>query len=379
LPDANTYWALLWNPLFPFSLTLMVLTIFWCDRGTREGCKKDLWLSGLASGVMALLHPYSQPLLFALVGLMAVVRQRTAAVGYLARFCATALPFCLWMAWISYFVPIVSQHSAAGAMKSRAVGSYLLGFGLPLLLAAAGCALGRTQFFKRYWQLLAWFTLSFLCAYAPVWFQRKFIFGAHVPLGILAGVSVELLLARIPKPEARKWATVAAAVVLVPVLVSTQVFDLITYNKDVKKMLVEAREANPYYLSGDLAEGLRFLREKSNPKSVVLATPGTSTLIPAFSGNTVLWGHWAMSVDMKERQRWFESVCSRRSPWSDEQRCSEFWKAGIEYIFADGPFAASLRASVWPWNLILKDCDKVFENRSVVIFKHHGSGQPAAH
>jgi hypothetical protein len=46
----------------------MLLSIYWLDRGTREARSSDLWLAGLATGVMALIHPYSLPLLFCVGG-----------------------------------------------------------------------------------------------------------------------------------------------------------------------------------------------------------------------------------------------------------------------------------------------------------------------
>src|SRR5208282_4281001 len=62
MPEVSTYWSLLWNPLFPYSLTLIVLTIYCLDRGTGDARKIDFWLGGLAAGVLALVHPYALPL-----------------------------------------------------------------------------------------------------------------------------------------------------------------------------------------------------------------------------------------------------------------------------------------------------------------------------
>jgi hypothetical protein len=365
LPDANTYWALLWNPLFPYSLALMVLTVFWLDRGTQQSRKLDVFLSGLASGVMALIHPYSQPLLFMLAALVVLVRKRSDSLAYLWRFSAGALPFCLWVAALTLFNPIVSQHSVVGGMKSRGPGSYLFGFGLPLVLAIGGVALGRGQFLRRYWLLITWFGLSIVFAYVPIWFQRKFVFGAHVPLCLLAGVSFLLIIQRTVQPGLQRWVGIAAGVVLLPFLVSTQIYNLTTQNK-----VVRSNQAGAYYLSDDFVGGLRFLREKTNPRALVFATPAASGLIPAYAGNTVLWGHWAMSVDVKERQKWFELLCSPGSGWDEAKRGQEFWGSGIEYVFADGTFNEAVRASAWPWSVILREADKVFENRSVTIYRH---------
>ena len=51
MPKMSTYWSLLWNPLFPCSLTLIMLIIYWLDRGTRNARKINFWLG------QPLMHP----------------------------------------------------------------------------------------------------------------------------------------------------------------------------------------------------------------------------------------------------------------------------------------------------------------------------------
>ena len=75
MPEVSTYWSLLWNPLFPWSLALMLLAIFWLDRGTRDERPRDLWRAGLTAGVLTLIHPYSQPLLLAFAVVVIAVRR----------------------------------------------------------------------------------------------------------------------------------------------------------------------------------------------------------------------------------------------------------------------------------------------------------------
>ena len=81
MPEVSTYWAILWNPLFPYSLTLMLLTIYYLDRGTGAARKGDLWLAGLTAGILALVHPYSQPLLLAFAVIIIVVRRKPIGWG----------------------------------------------------------------------------------------------------------------------------------------------------------------------------------------------------------------------------------------------------------------------------------------------------------
>ena len=98
--------------------------------------------------------------------------------------------------------------------------------------------------------------------------------------------------------------------------------------------------------------------------------PFTSRFIPAFSGNTVLWSHSAVSADFDDRVVWFQNLFQKYQDWNDDQRSRDFWGAGIEYIFVDDSPRQSIREERWKWDTILKNADEVFKNGSVVIYKH---------
>ncbi len=377
MPEVSTFWSLLWNPLFPWSLALMLLAIYWLDRGTRDERPRDLWLAGSVAGVLVLIHPYSQPLLLAFAVLVIVVRRRVPhvrpssgltwavhALGYLLRYLLPIAPFVGYIAAVSLWQPIVLQHSARGSMDSPSLLLYLTGFGLPLLIWAMGFVIDRGRWMKQYWQLVAWFGLSFGLAYAPLWFQRKLILGAHIPLCILAAISFDLLLAKCASVRTRKWALAAATVVLVPLLVITPIYLIPALNREVR-----ANIDGVYYISRDMDAGLRFLKQHSQPDDVVLATVGTSLLIPAYSGNTVVWGHWAMSVDADEREAWSQDLFERPQNWNDEARAKDFWSSGVQYIFADGILKNGIENTSYKWKVILKDANEVFRNKEVVIYR----------
>ena len=233
-----------------------------------------------------------------------------------------------------------------------------LGFGFPLLFVAAGLVFNWGEWVRRYWQVFAWFFMSLAFAYFPFWFQRKFIFGAHIPLCILAAISFDLLLSKVFKPRLRAFALFGAAVVFVPLLIATPIALLVTERREVK-----ANAYGDYYLSDDRLGALQILAAISKPSQVVFATETTSRLIPALSGNTVVWGHWAMSVDWEEREKWFRALFKEDSNWNDEKRSRDFWGSGIQYIFADGPLKLSIERHPWQWWIILKDADRVFLQR----------------
>ncbi len=365
MPEVSTYWSLLWNPLFPYSLTLIVLTIYWLDRGSRDSRNSDFWLGGFAVGLLALIHPYAVPMLFAYAVIITLVRRGPVAPGLLVRFFSAAFPFVLYVVLVSILQPLVSRHSASGEMKSPKFLAYALGFGLPLIICVAGLAVKPGQWLKRYWQLLLWFLMSLGFAYLPFWFQRKLILGAQIPLCILAGILLDLILARLSWLRARNWAMIGGAIIVAPLLIATPVFQLYSENQEIQQ--------NPdgvYYIANELLAALNFLKHESKPDEVVFATYETSRLIPALSGNTVLWGHWAMSVDIEERRQWSARLFYENKKWEDKQRAIDFWGTGIGYIVADGDLKKSIEQDPEMWRIILADADKVFENSSVVIYKH---------
>jgi hypothetical protein len=366
MPEMSTFWSLLWNPLFPWSLAMMVLTIYWLDRGTRDGRKSDFWFSGLSTGVLALIHPYSQLLLYAFAVTIILARRRPKIVGCLCRYFSAAFPFVLYLVLVTEFDPLVSKHSAHGQMPSPSLVNYSLGFGIPLLLCVAGLAVGRGRLIKCHWQVTLWFFLSISFAYLPVWFQRKFIFGAHIPLCILAGISVDLMRDRLSRMLARWRILTVAAGILMSLTVFTPIYLLISQSREVK----ENADHGAYFISNEMMEGLKFLKEKTKPDEVVFASTETSRLIPAYSGNTVLWGHWAMSVDFREKETWFNNLFHGQPNWDDGGRAGEFWGTGIQYIFADGDLEQWVKKNPPEWRVILNEADMVFTNRLVTIYKH---------
>jgi len=373
MPEVSTYWSLLWNPLFPYSLLLILLTIYYLDRGTRESRRNDLWIAGFAAGVLVLVHPYSQPLLLMFALCIVLVRRRLGWLGYFLRYLSGSLPFLIYVGLVSVFQPVLAQHSSQGIMRSPDIRAYALGFGLPLLLLVLGFGVKSGRWMKQYWQVVLWFVLAVVLAYFPWWFQRKLIFGAHIPLCILAAISFDLILAKCSRLQIRKWLFAGAAVILFPLVASTSIYLLVSERR-------EARDNNDgtYFMSNEMVDGLKFLKSSSKPEEVVFATTGTSSIIPGFSGNTVVWGHWAMSVDFSERKDWYTRLFKTYQNWDDDRRSSEFWGSGIEYVFADSDLKTEIEQEPIKWSVILKDADEIFRNGTVVIYKHRtGQSHPA--
>lgn len=361
MPDINTFWSLMWNPLFTYSLTVLLLSVYLLDRGTREADGRSMWLSGLAAGFLTLIHPYHVPLLFSLAAGLAFFRLRGRVLGLLARYYGAALPFVSVVFLISKLHPLASQHSASGEMTSPFLMAQALGFGLPFALALAGAAMGRAAFVKRYLLPVSWVVLSLFFSHLPFWFQRKFMFGAHIPMCILAGVSFEMFAAKVAGPW-RKSVITTAALVTAAVTLPSQLFHL-----SLDRQIVRNNEDGVYYISNSLREAMKFLERESSPADLVFAAESTSTLVPAYAGNTVVWGHWAMSVDLKERLAWKERVFGMGAT---EAAGRELARAGAKYILVDDAFKGSFGE---PEPGFFSAYGKVFEKGTVAVYRHEKS------
>lgn len=362
LVDCNTFWSLLWNPLFPYALSLMLLSVYLMDKGTSESNRSRVVLSGLCVGLLALIHPYETAVLVPLLAAIALVRLKRGALPDLARFAAGAAPLVIYVAAVAYFDPILQQHASAGHsnMKSPSPIAYVLGLGLPGLLALGGALFHAGSVVKKYWFLLLWIFISLVMSHMPFWFQNKLLFGSHIPVCIVAAVSFGLFF---PKILQSSWGKRTLMVfTLAPLLCYTSV--------GVVKDCLEIARRNAdgaYRISRDVLDGLNYLKKNSRPEEIVFAGTATSLKIPAYAGNTVIWGHWAQSVGLKERTLWAHRVFDADSGLTDPERTREFYAMGVRYVFLDGSMRAlyEKRPALW----MTAGADKVFENPEVLIFK----------
>src|SRR5205807_8960299 len=187
------------------------------------------------TALMALIHPYSLPVVFAFALVVTFVRRKTTAFEYLWRYFAIPVPFAAYEAVLSIINPVLAKHSALGQMTSPSVVSYALGLGFPLLMFVAGLIVEQGQFAKKYWQIALWFFLCLGLAYLPVWFQRKLVFGAQIPLSIIAGVAFGWVLGRCRMVVLRRIVLVGSLTILLPLLATTPVDLLIQQDKEVKE------------------------------------------------------------------------------------------------------------------------------------------------
>lgn len=357
--DSNTFWSLLWNPLYPFSLALMLTAVRLADESSSSGDARAAWLCGLCLGAEALLHPYPLVVLYPLTAaLFAVRRPRGWSLLWL-RTLAASLPATAYVAAVALLDPALRAHNALSTQEAPSMFACLSGFGLPLALAVAGAFAAPNGFLRRRWPLAAWFALSVALTMCPFWFQTKYLFGAHLPICLLAAAGAEPLLERLARSRSVRIALAAGFAALLP---WTNVGHLVKSSLGAR-----GAESGAYYLSDSRLDALDFLARNTRRDEVVFADTLSSAQIAAFAGNTVLWGHWAQSVDFDERQAWMKRVFAPESGLTPEERRKAFWDSGVSYAFLAGSWRAGFESASNA--AVLAGATKVFENPAVAIYR----------
>ncbi|NNN04694.1 MAG: hypothetical protein HKL90_02210 [Elusimicrobia bacterium] len=359
LVDSNTFWCLLWNPLYPFSLALMLMSLIWADESVSSGKKPTAWLSGACLGALALIHPYPLVVLYPLLTIICIARRPKDWQPFWFRIIGASLPSSIYVAAVAIFDPMLRRHNALGTADAITPFAYLSGLGFLPWLTAAG-AIQEKKFFRRYWPLLSWIGISAVLSYSSIWFQTKYIFGAHVALCVLAGAATEPILSSLgwkPRPAA---ACVALLLLAMPY----------TLTIHLRESLAMAAQniGEDYYLSPEMKQALQYLEAHSSHSAVVFADPQTSAKVCAFAGNTVMWGHWAQAVDFEERQGWMRNIFSLGSGLNDAERLRLFWNSGVDYLFLDGRWRQGFKTA--PAAGLLQEAKKIFENSEVSIYQH---------
>jgi hypothetical protein len=364
LVDSNTFWSLLWSPVYPFSLALVVLCVRFADEAFGDGDARAAWLSGACICALAVLHPYPIAVLVPLVTALAIVRRPRHAAALWLRFAAAAFPGAAYAAGLSIFHPLIRAHNALGSEESVTIVAALAGLGFPLILAAAGVYAEGKAFARRHWFLLAWAGLSVGLALCPIWLRSKYLFASHLPVCLLAGAAAQSLLG-----DLRRNARVAALL-----MIAFPFTQLVHLSETFSE--VSANPENGYRVSPGMREALTWLDEHADKSSRVFATAPTSAKVCAFSGDTVFWGHWAQAIDYDEQSDILKAVSSGDDWLPAAERRRRFWGFGVDYLVVDGKWV-SVFATGQPAAALLVGAEPVFSNDEVRIYRRPDAGAAA--
>jgi hypothetical protein len=310
-PEAITFVSILVNPLFAFSLALMCFSLLCALRGADTGRVRWALLAGLCLMVLANVHTYDVPIVHLTIIawlVMAVATKRLrlprALLLYAIMFVMT-LPAGVWQWHVMQADPLYRAKAQTPTL-ARPYLDYVVGYGLPWLLAAVGIgwlALAKPFERPRLAYLIPWVVIASGIIYLPVPWQRKMAEGMHFPICLLASVTLVMALGgrlarAYPTPRAADIRLfLLVAFVAVASMPSNVMFyadclrNVRTNNADLAYAMMP-----PIYLEPGEYAAMQELAKRGTSRDVVLASSMMGSYIPALTRCRVVAGHWGESA-----------------------------------------------------------------------------------
>jgi hypothetical protein len=357
------------SPHFQASLICLFLAIIFFYLGFRYGNFRYLVISGLFNLALAFFHPYETVYLLLITGLYTFLiivilfhkKKYHLSRKFFYRFLIPnliAAPGLLYQIYIFRLEPVLRSWSEQSQTISPNFKYYLLGWGILLPLALVGSVfLVRKINYRRLWLLVwCWGTIPIL--YFPIAFNRRFIEGVFVPLGILAALGIYFLFTKFKTKTGRIIYSLALGIILAVSLLPTNIYNLWSFTR-----MQEIYKSTPFYLPQEEYQALEWLKNNSTPSDVILSEHISGFIIPAFTARRVYIGHdlqTANFTEKKNRVEWFF-----KTPDNDTEKLAWLKDNNISFLFY-GPNEQSSSVFSPTEKAYLEE---VFTNSQVLIFK----------
>lgn len=326
-PETITFLSVYLSPLLSFPTLLMVGAIHFLCNFTETRKWKDAAFAGLILMLLANVHTYdiiTFAIVWALYALYRLVlrpRNVSPVVGGLVA-ALIALPLAGYQLYFYYTEPVFRMRAAVPTLTPT-MKWYLMGYGLLIPLAVVG--MWKSLRDRRNIELLlCWIAGGFIAIYLPVSFQRKLIMGTHIPLSILATIGLIALTDRL-RPRIG-----VTFIVLAIAFMAISNVEFIMRDADSVMRNESQTIAHVPLLSDNELAAMDYLRANTASNDIILATPGTSILIPGYCGRMVYCGHWGETVSFVDKLS--ELVRFYMREGTDHQRRAFLRKRGITYV-----------------------------------------------
>jgi len=363
VPEAFVFYSLLANFHFPLSIALMLAIMVALARPGREPGVRETFFAVLASVGLGVLQPFAVIPVYAALSLRLVLRLipwplgvRRESLPWRATWCTAvaaliALAYPVYGLWAIRSDPLLSNWNAQNLTPSPPIWDWLVGFGLPALLALPGLVAAARR--RSEGDLLppAWTLVAVTGMYTPLTLQRRLSIGLQIPVALLATRGWWEVIRPHLRPRLRPVAQAAITG-----------FSAVGNLFLVGMLIMAALAREPlFYISEAEWRAITWLREEGAPDAVVMCAPTTGMFIPAWAGQRVVYGHPFETVDAAQREARVTAFWSGAMSRAERERFLA--ENNVRYLFI-GPEERTLGEPVIPEGARLR-----FRFRDVVIYE----------
>jgi hypothetical protein len=322
--EAYPFLASFANAHFPMGLALQMWLLTPLVGGKQIDWKQGV-LTFFAAILLSVIYPFGWVLAVSVsaVWVWWIFWNRADWKQELARWAwilAGGIPYVLYSFWIVNSHPVLSKWNAQNLTPAPKLLDLIISFSPALIFVLVGMLL---LFSKRETptygaqKLVTWLVVGLLIVFLPLSLQRRLISGLYVPVAAFGIFFVQ------------KICTIPLKKILVPILI---IFSLPTNLLIIAGEIKAINDKDPaVYLYRDESAAFSWLEQHAASGSLVMASPDTGLLIPAYSAARVLYGHPFETVEADKRLSQVESFFS--GEMSAEGQVHLLEVEGVDYIF----------------------------------------------
>ena len=348
MPEAHLFFTALTFPHVALGTALILISFWLLWEVSRQHPRSWLlsFCAGLSNLTLGIVYPfliYLVVLTTALYWFYLIYRHRRLDWLLSSKFGITLLipaPLYVYYVYVHQVNEVFRSWSNQAVLPSPPWPHYLIAYGLLLLLAILPIAAKITSDKDRARTSLLWIWIvsAAILIFLPLNAQRRFVQGLHIPLSILAaGGIVQVVLPKIS--ESRLYGKALAhprynKAGLNRLILTTVVLFLSLSNlyllADVS-LTAALRQPYPFFRFESEMKAVEWLRDNTDQSAIVMASYETGNLVAARAGNRVFIGHWAETVNWKDKydqvSLFFDNAAD------DEWRESLIDEFGIDYVW----------------------------------------------
>lgn len=221
-----------------------------------------------------------------------IIWRELLVIGLVALF---FLPQAVYQTFILRNDPLWAGFSSQNITPSPSPAEYFWGFGFFLILALPSIYwIIKTKQNNIIYASALWVIAGFIAAYFPVAFQRRFLHGVILPLGLLASYTIFNFIIPWIKGRAPVFFTRMERYTL-PALIF--LFSLSTIILFLQLTLFTVRHPDSIYDPKSMVNAVDWLNAHAGRNEAVLCSERTSQIIAERTGLTVYLGHWVETYD----------------------------------------------------------------------------------
>ncbi len=333
VPEAFVFYSILANFHFPLSITLMLIIMMALARPGREPGPRETLLAALASVGLGVMQPFAVIPVYAALSLRLVLRlipwpggAQRKTLPWRAIWCTAiaaliALAYPVYGLWAIRSDAVLSNWNAQNRTPSPPIWDWLIGFGLPALLALPGLVAAARRRSEGDLLPLAWALVAVIGMYTPLTLQRRLSIGLQIPVALLATRGWWEVIRPHLRPRLRPIAQAAITG-----------FSALGNLFLVGMLIMAALAREPlFYVSEAEWRAINWLREEAAPDDVVMCAPTTGMFIPAWAGQRVVYGHPFETVDAAQREAQVTAFWSGAMGRAEQERF--LTENNVRYLF----------------------------------------------